>query len=57
LWLKACNHARWNGVADKVLDATNFVTLAVDSQCKSSAITAGTTCTTNAVYVVFGLHR
>lgn len=33
------------------------MTLAVDSQGKGCTIATGTTCTTNAVYVVFGLHR
>ena len=40
-----------------MFDATHFMTLAVDSQSKGCAIATGATGTTNAVYVVFGLHR
>jgi hypothetical protein len=40
-----------------VFDATDFMTLAVDSQGKGCAIATGATGTANAVDVVFGLHR
>jgi hypothetical protein len=39
-----------------MFDATDFMTLAVDSQGKGCAIATGTTGTTDAVYVVLGLH-
>jgi hypothetical protein len=57
LWLKTRDHAGRNGVADEMFDAADFMTLAVDGQGKGSAITTRTTGTTNAVYVVFRLHR
>jgi hypothetical protein len=39
-----------------MFDATDFMTLAVDSQGKGCTITTRTTGTTDAVHVVFGLH-
>ena len=39
-----------------MFDATHFVALAVDSQRKGCAIATGTTGTTNAVHIIFGLH-
>jgi hypothetical protein len=40
-----------------MFDAADFMTLAVDGQGKGCTIATGTTGTTNAVYIVFGLHR
>lgn len=39
-----------------MFNAAYFMTLAVDSQGKGCAIATGTTGTTDAVYVVLGLH-
>ena len=44
-------------MADEILDAANFEAVAVFTQGDRRTLTAGTSCTTNPVYVVFGLHR
>jgi hypothetical protein len=57
LGFKSGDFAGRNAVANELLNATHFEAVTVFTQRDGSSLTSGAASTTNAVHVVFGLHR